>query len=91
MPAFSSLYFTLFISDLPYSAARHLFEAFLVLGEKDFLTRLLVKAVTDKAQKILKLSSYEVISYVRNQLVTEYVREKGSLKDALKCSKTTFK
>ncbi len=88
MPAFSSLYFTLFISDLPYSEARHLFEAFLVLGEKDFLTRLLVKAVTEKAQEIFKLSSFEVISYIRNQLVTDYVREKGSLKDALKSSKS---
>ena len=53
LPAFSSLYFTLFISDLPYSVARRLFEAFLVIGERDFLTRLLVKAVTDKAKEIL--------------------------------------
>ena len=52
LPAFSSLYFTLFISDLPYSVARRLFEAFLFLGEKDFLTRLIINAVIEKAQEI---------------------------------------
>jgi hypothetical protein len=45
IPAFSSQYFTLFISDLPYSLARRCFEAFLLLGEKDFLTKLIIKAV----------------------------------------------
>jgi hypothetical protein len=69
LPAFSSLYFTLFISDLPYSAARPLFEAFLVLGEKDFLTKLLFKALTDKAKEILRLPSFEVISYLRNVML----------------------
>ena len=48
MPAFSSHYFTLFISDLPYSMARRCFEAFLLLGEKDFMTNLIIKAVLDK-------------------------------------------
>ena len=68
--------------------ARRLFEAFLVIGERDFITRLLVKAVKDKAQVILKLPCFEVISYLRNVLVMEYVQERVSLKDALYCSKS---
>ena len=42
MPAFASHYFTIFISDYPYAEARRFFEAFLVLGEKDFITKLIV-------------------------------------------------
>ena len=45
LPAFSTYYFTLFVSDLPYYLARRCFEAFLLLGDKEFLTKLIIKAV----------------------------------------------
>lgn len=83
MPAaFSSLFITLFVYDLPKEEAGLVFELFLLEGEK-VLIKLLIRMIRYKQKAILALHEFELLKYIRSDMIKECLREK-SLKELLK-------
>lgn len=68
--AFSSLFITLFVYDLPRHSALHVFEMFLLDGEK-FLIKMLVRMVRLKTKKILGLHELELLKFIKTEMIQE--------------------
>lgn len=68
--AFSSLFITLFIYDLPKEQAVRVFEMFLLDGEQ-LLIKMLVRMVKIKEKKILTLYELDLLKYLRSEMIQE--------------------
>jgi hypothetical protein len=80
--AFSSLFITLFVYDLPLDLAVRIFEMFLLDGQA-LLIKLLVRMVTLKQKKILTMGVYELLKYIRSEMISECLSE-STLRKLLK-------
>lgn len=68
--AFSSLFITLFIYDLPQALATRIFEMFLLDGES-LLVKFLVRMIRYKEKKIITLYEGELLKYIRSGMIQE--------------------
>lgn len=72
--AFSPIFITLFIYQIPLAISTRIFEFFLIEGEV-VLVRVLFKMLDHKRKKILRLKEYELLNYIRTTMVVECIEE----------------
>jgi|LauGreDrversion4_2_1035121.scaffolds.fasta_scaffold592729_1 hypothetical protein len=66
--AFSSIFITLFVYDLPLDQAIRVFEMFLLDGER-VLIKMLIRMVKSKQKKILQIKELDLLQYIRSQMI----------------------
>ena len=72
--AFSPIFIALYIYQIPLEIAVRIFECFLFEGEKALL-KVLFKMLAHKRKKIMELKEFELLQYLRTDMVIECIRE----------------
>jgi hypothetical protein len=72
--AFSPVFITLFIYQIPLEIATRIFEFFILDGEMALL-KVLFKMLDHKRDKMLELTESELQNYLRTNLIVECVQE----------------
>jgi hypothetical protein len=72
--AFSPIFITLFIYQVPLPIATRIFECFIVDGEIA-LVRVLLRMLYCKRERIMRLKECELLTYLRSGMIVECVSE----------------
>ena len=73
---------SIFVSDQSHEIGRRLFEIFLVRGE-NFIILLLVKCLIIKQSYIINSACPKILYYIRQAMIKDCLKEKGSLHNIL--------
>lgn len=69
--AFSSLFITLFVYDLPPTQAMRIFEVFMLDGET-LLVKFIVRMIKLKEKKILAMNeTVDLLKFIRSEMISE--------------------
>lgn len=72
--AFSPVYITLFVYQVPLQIATRIFECFILDGETA-LNKVLLRMLYSKRETILKLRECELLQYLRSGMIVECVKD----------------
>ncbi len=73
--AFSSIFITLFVYDLPVSQAMRIFEVFMLDGDH-ILIKFVVRMIKLKEKKILSMfETADLLKFIRSEMISECLQE----------------